>query len=59
MAKTSKTEGYKKLLCMNSDSENSKYWKWAPPGGCDEVVEVDMNTTKVLCSKCTMRMASK
>jgi len=45
----------KKLLCQNSNIETSKYWKWAPHGGCDEVVEVDSKTEKVLCSKCTMR----
>jgi len=45
----------KKLTCMNSDPENSKWWKYAPRGGCDEVVEVDSKTDKVLCHKCTMR----
>jgi len=45
----------KKLLCQNSNIETSKYWKWAPHGGCDEVVEVDSKTERVLCYKCTMR----
>lgn len=46
----------KKLICVNSNPEKSKYWKWAPPGGCNEVVTVDANTTSVLCSKCTARL---
>ena len=45
----------KKLLCRNSDPENSKYWKYAPHGGCTEVVVVDAKTEKALCAKCTMR----
>jgi hypothetical protein len=57
MKKASDTLGYKEMMCMNSDPEHSKYWKWAPQGGCTEMVKVDSNATKVLCSKCTMRMA--
>lgn len=45
----------KKLKCQNSDPEGSKYWKYAPLGGCNEVVEVDIKTDRVLCHKCTMR----
>ena len=45
----------KQLKCQNSDPETSKYWKYAPHGGCDEVVEVDVKTDRVLCHKCTMR----
>lgn len=46
------------MLCMNSDPETSKWGIYAPPGGCDIVVEnVDSNTVKVLCSSCTMRSA--
>lgn len=45
----------KKLKCMNSDPHSSKWWKYAPQGGCDEIVEVDIKTDRVLCHKCTMR----
>jgi len=38
---------------MNHDPENSKWGEYAPPGGCDMVVEVDERTTKVLCWRCT------
>jgi len=55
--KTSKLSGTKELVCVNSNPEKSKYWKWAPAGGCDEVVVVDINTTSVLCYKCTSRSA--
>jgi hypothetical protein len=51
----SKILSTKKLLCMNSDTTNSKWWKYAPPGGCTEVVEVGDETVMVLCWKCTMR----
>lgn len=44
------------MLCMNADPENSKWGIYAPPGGCNTVVEnVDSNATKVLCVECTMR----
>jgi len=54
-----KSLGYKELLCINADPETSKYWKVAPKGGCNEVVRVDINTSKVLCHRCTMRLVSK
>ena len=54
---TIKISQTKELVCVNSNPEKSKYWKWAPIGGCDEVVTVDTNTTSVLCSKCTSRSA--
>ena len=54
---TIKVAQTKELVCVNSNPEKSKYWKWAPVGGCDEVVVVDINTTSVLCSKCTSRSA--
>lgn len=50
-----KNEHAKKLTCMNSDVESSKWWKYAPLGGCNEVVSVDVHTEKVLCWKCTLR----
>lgn len=43
---------------MNSDTATSKWWKYAPHGGCSEIVEVDSNTEKVLCWRCTMRSTS-
>lgn len=55
MSFTPKNAQTKKLKCQNSDPESSKYWKYAPHGGCDEIVEVDYRTDKVLCHKCTMR----
>ncbi len=51
MANKSRTN--KTLKCMNHDPENSKWGEYAPPGGCDMVVEVDERTTKVLCWRCT------
>lgn len=45
----------KKLKCRNSNPETSKYWKWAPHGGCNEIVEVDEKVDAVLCHRCTMR----
>jgi len=52
---TAKNTETKKLACMNSNPETSKWWKYAPIGGCDEIVEVDSKTDKVLCHRCTMR----
>ena len=52
--------GYHKLKCMNHDPENSKYGEYAPSlAGCEEVVEVPIETTKVLCSKCTSRSVNQ
>jgi hypothetical protein len=48
----------KKLKCMNSDTATSKWWKYAPLGGCSEIVEVGNDTEKVLCWRCTMRSTS-
>ena len=48
----------KMLKCMNHDPATSKYGEFAPRGGCDVVVEVDGNTAKVLCSKCTQRVVN-
>lgn len=45
----------KKLKCRNANPETSKYWKWAPHGGCNEIVEVDEKVDAVLCHRCTMR----
>ena len=44
------------LACMNSNPDESKWGQYAPPGGCDEIVHnVDANTVKVLCWKCTSK----
>jgi len=54
------TGGYKKIKCMNHDPENSKWGEYAPTlEGCDEIVEVPEETSKVLCFKCTSRSASQ
>jgi hypothetical protein len=50
--------GTKQLKCMNSHVESSKWWKYAPIGGCDEIVQVDIKTEKVLCWRCTLRSTS-
>lgn len=52
------TVSYKKLECVNSKPESSKWWKYAPRGGCNNVVEVDAKVDSVLCHICTMRSAS-
>lgn len=58
MANYRSKKGERKVLtCMNGDLENSKYRAWAPLGGCDERVEVDEQVDKVLCWKCTGRIA--
>ena len=50
---------YKKIKCMNHDPENSKWGEYAPsPNGCDEIVEVPVETERVLCFRCTMRSTS-
>ncbi|MDA9262984.1 hypothetical protein OAC86_01185 [bacterium] len=43
------------MKCMNSNPEESKWGQFAPAGGCDEVVMVDDNVDRVLCSYCTTR----
>jgi len=55
MSFTPKNAEVKKLKCQTPNPEGSKYWKYAPIGGCNEIVEVDSKTDKVLCHKCTMR----
>jgi hypothetical protein len=52
--------GYKKIPCMNHDPENSKWGQYAPDlSGCTEVVEVPVETSKVLCYRCTSRSANQ
>lgn len=40
---------------MNHDPENSKWGQYAPMDGCENIVEVPVETTAVLCYQCTMR----
>lgn len=55
-SRSSKDRGTKSLLCMNSNPDESKWGLYAPPGGCDEIVEgVDGNAERVLCWRCTSR----
>lgn len=52
-------DSYKKIKCMNHDPENSKWGEYAPSlNGCDEIVEVPVETERVLCWRCTMRSTS-
>lgn len=49
-------DSYKKIKCMNWEPENSKWGEYAPSlNGCDNIVEVPVETTKVLCHQCTSR----
>jgi len=49
-------DSYKKIKCMNHDPETSKWGEYAPSlEGCDNIVEVPVETTKVLCYQCTSR----
>ena len=44
---------------MNWETENSKWGEYAPSlNGCDNIVEVPVETTKVLCYQCTSRSTS-
>ena len=57
--KDKKKSNTKKMTCMNSNPEQSRWSKYAPPGGCNETVDnVDASATRVLCWKCTARAAS-
>jgi hypothetical protein len=49
----------KDLLCMNSNPEESKWGYVAPKGGCEEIVRnVDENTDKALCWRCTQKITN-
>lgn len=49
----------KDLLCMNSNPEESKWGYVAPQGGCTEIVRnVDENTDKALCWRCTQKITN-
>ena len=51
----SKNRKLKKVLCMNSDPESSKWGIYAPSGGCTEIIKnVDPDAAKVLCWRCTL-----
>ena len=45
-------KGLKEVKCMNWEPENSKWGHYAPVGGCKEMMKIDENSTKGLCSKC-------
>jgi hypothetical protein len=47
--------GNKIVKCMNHDPENSKWGQYAPNGGCKEMMSIDINSTRGLCSRCTSR----
>jgi len=47
----------KKIKCMNSEPETSKWRAWAPDGGCEEEGIVDEVVDKWLCWRCTGRIA--
>ena len=50
----------KDLLCMNSNPEESKWGYAAPQGGCTEIVRnVDVNTDKALCWRCTQEITNQ
>ena len=56
--KTKKVDKIIKMICMNSDLEESRYPQWAPEDGekeCKEWTEVVEKTTAVLCASCTSR----
>ncbi len=53
--RSSKDRSLTPMKCMNSNPDESKWGQFAPSGGCDEIVMVDSNVSKVLCSYCTMR----
>ena len=56
---SSKNKQTKNLLCMNSNPDESKWGYVAPMGGCDEIVNnVDENTTKALCWRCTQKITN-
>lgn len=48
----------RKVRCMNHEPQDSKYGDWAPRGGCDEWVEIDGQSVKGLCWRCTNRAAN-
>lgn len=55
--KSIKNREVRNMLCMNSNPEESKWGRFAPEGGCDEVVRnVDTDAKSVLCWKCTSRL---
>ena len=50
------TRTQKRIECMNSNLETSKWRAWAPDGGCTEEGWVDEEVDGWLCHKCTMRI---
>lgn len=48
-------DSYKKIKCMNHNPEESKWGQYAPIDGCTNIVEVPVETDRVLCYQCTSR----
>ena len=48
-------DSYKKINCMNHNPDESKWGQYAPIDGCKNIVEVPVETDKVLCHQCTSR----
>ncbi len=48
-------DSYKKIKCMNHNPDESKWGQYAPIDGCKNIVEVPVETDKVLCHQCTSR----
>jgi len=48
-------DSYKKIKCMNHNPEESKWGQYAPIDGCKVIVEVPVETDRVLCHQCTSR----
>ena len=54
-----KNQETKNLVCMNSNPDESKWGYVAPEGGCTEVVKnVDENTDRALCWRCTQKITN-
>jgi hypothetical protein len=47
--------GNKTVKCMNHEPETSKWGKYAPDGGCKEMMSIDIKSTRGLCFRCTSR----
>lgn len=48
-------DSYKNIKCMNHNPDESKWGQYAPIDGCKNIVEVPVETDRVLCHQCTSR----
>ena len=48
-------DSYKKIKCMHHNPDERKWGQYAPIVGCKNIVEVPVETDKVLCHQCTSR----